>query len=177
MPIEDIDNEEQQPVVKSTPKLRKIIIASISAIIIIFILIVSILLVKKFVAPKDDTLKNLDEESLIDKRGSEPGAIFALDSIIVNMAEPDSDRYFKLEVKFEIIGDKKIKEKGLEEMEQRRSEIVDQIISIMSAKKRSDIINFAGKENLKKEILKAVNNTLITCKVVRVYFTDFVVTK
>ncbi|MCC7353029.1 MAG: flagellar basal body-associated FliL family protein, partial [Anaerolineae bacterium] len=49
------------------------------------------------------------------------------------------------------------------------------VIGLISNKTFGDVFTLQGKENLKEELRKAINERLEGLEVTRVYFTDFIV--
>lgn len=96
--------------------------------------------------------------------------IFALDPFIVNIYDGQELRYLKVKVELEMVGPA-IKN----EIEGRLAPIRDSILILLSAKTLQDIQDVQGKNALKDEILGAINKNLPPGKIIKVYFTDFVV--
>jgi len=61
------------------------------------------------------------------------------------------------------------------ELEGRLAPIKDSILVLLSTKTLQDIQDLQGKNQLKEEILAAVNKNIPPGKVTKIYFTDFVV--
>lgn len=104
-----------------------------------------------------------------------PGAptassVFALDPFIVNIYDGQELRYLKVKVEIEMVS-AAIKP----EVEGRLAAIRDSIVVLLSAKTLRDIQDAQGKNQLKEEILSAINKIIPPGKVAKVYFTDFVV--
>jgi len=96
--------------------------------------------------------------------------IFPLEPFIVNIYDGQELRYLKVKVELEMVGPV-IKP----EIEGRLAPIRDSILILLSAKTLQDVQDVQGKNTLKDEILNAINKNLPPGKVVKVYFTDFVV--
>jgi flagellar protein FliL len=99
-----------------------------------------------------------------------PGHLYAMDAFLVNLAEPDDDRYVKVKVDIESTNNKPD-----EEYQQRLPQLRDSIIAILSTKKYSDVFDSEGKRKLKEEIISQLNQRVQHFKVKTVYFTEFVV--
>jgi flagellar protein FliL len=111
--------------------------------------------------------------------GGAPGAggpaspaanIFPLDPFIVNIYDGQELRYLKVKVELEMVNPA-IKA----EIEGRLAPVRDSILILLSAKTLQDIQDVQGKNTLKDEILSAINKNIPPGKIVKVYFTDFVV--
>ncbi len=94
----------------------------------------------------------------------------SLDSFIVNLTDAQGTRYLKvvmqLETSNELLG---------AEIDRKSAQIRDEIIMLLSSKAFDDVSTIAGKRALKRAILNSVNKYLTSGKVLRVYFSDFVV--
>jgi flagellar FliL protein len=96
--------------------------------------------------------------------------IFPLDPFIVNIYDGQELRYLKVKVELEMVGPA-IKT----EVEGRLAPIRDSILILLSAKTLQDVQDVQGKNALKDEILGAINKNLPPGKIIKIYFTDFVV--
>ena len=96
--------------------------------------------------------------------------IFPLEPFIVNIYDGQELRYLKVKVELEMVGPA-IKA----EIEGRLAPIRDSILILLSAKTLQDVQDVQGKNALKDEILGAINRNIPPGKIVKVYFTDFVV--
>ncbi len=99
------------------------------------------------------------------------GPQFGLEPFIINLIDDGrGPRYLKLEIKFELEN-----ETVKTEIESRLSQIRDELLILLSSKRQTDIETSDGKRILKDEIFTRVNKVLVTGRIKRVYFTDFVV--
>ncbi len=97
------------------------------------------------------------------------GKFITLDPFTVNLA--GGQNYLQAAIAFEIDG----KNTELEtELKDRKPQINDTIITILSSKSIDDISSNQGREKLKAEIKKAVDSLLGYGKIERVYFTTFI---
>lgn len=97
------------------------------------------------------------------------GKFITLEAFTVNLA--GGQNYLQTVVALEIDG------KNLElenEIKERKPQINDAIITILSAKMIDEISDNDGREKLKVEIKKAVDSLLSYGKIKRVYFTTFI---
>lgn len=62
-------------------------------------------------------------------------------------------------------------------MEKRKPMITDAVIRVLSSKKSSDVLSPEGKEQLKQELIEAINEAigLDDAPVVNIYFTEFII--
>ena len=101
----------------------------------------------------------------------EKGPVLTLDEFLVNLADPGSDHFLKVTVGLEL---DKAKGKTPEAMKEQTPLIRDAVLSSLSSKTRDQIGAGAGREKLKAEIKKKVNESLGEEDVQGVYFTNFV---
>jgi len=107
--------------------------------------------------------------------GGAPGAagvtnIFPLEPFIVNIYDGQELRYLKVRIEMEMVG------AGVKaELDMRLAAIRDSILVLLSTKTLQDIQDVQGKNQLKDEILAALNKLIPPGKVSKIYFTDFVV--
>jgi flagellar FliL protein len=96
--------------------------------------------------------------------------VFPLEPFIVNIYDGQEVRYLKMKVEFEMASaDVKA------EIETRQAPLRDAILVLLTTKTLQEVQDLQGKNQLREEILTAVNKILPPGKVTRVYFTDFVV--
>lgn len=98
------------------------------------------------------------------------GTVFPLEPFIVNIYDGQEVRYLKVKVEFEMSGPE-VKP----EIDARQAPLRDAILVLLTTKTLQEIQDLQGKNQLREEILAAVNKILPPGKVTRVYFTDFVV--
>lgn len=96
--------------------------------------------------------------------------IYPLEPFIVNIYDGQELRYLKVKIEMEMVGT------GVKpEIDARVAPIRDSILVLLSSKTLQDVQDVQGKNQLKEEIMGAINRTLPPGKVGKVYFTDFVV--
>lgn len=114
------------------------------------------------------------------------GPIYTFKDHLVNLADPGGRRYLRvtLYVEFKpvkgsekLTGDALTKANAAAATEiATRSPIIDDTLTmILTSKTFADIASPQGKEQMKQEMIKALNNALPGDKVVNVYLGDFVV--
>ncbi|NPA24538.1 MAG: flagellar basal body protein FliL [Deltaproteobacteria bacterium] len=96
--------------------------------------------------------------------------VFALRPFVVNLADKKSRRYLKVTMKLELSN-----EDLLEEVEKRRAQIRDVILTLLSSKTAAEVSSMEGKFLLRQDIIKRVNVFLVSGKVTKVYWEEFVV--
>ncbi len=115
------------------------------------------------------------------------GMMYDLGSKVVNLADPGGYRYLRVSIVLEVdpnaggyaafTGEekKKVEQALREKIALHRPAIDDTVVGVLSNKAFGDIFNLSGKENLKTELCKAINEQLDGLKIIRIYFTDFVI--
>ncbi len=106
-----------------------------------------------------------------EKKKVEKGPVLTLDEFLVNLADPGSDHFLKVTVGLEL---DKAKGKTPESLKEEAPLIRDAVLTSLSSKTRDDIASIKGREKLKADIKKSVNEGLGEDDVQGVYFTNFV---
>ncbi|MCK5539994.1 MAG: flagellar basal body-associated FliL family protein, partial [Deltaproteobacteria bacterium] len=81
-----------------------------------------------------------------------------------------SRRYLKVTMKLELSN-----EELLEEIDKRRAQLRDVVLTLLSSKTAVEVGTMEGKFLLRQDIIKRVNVNLVTGKVTKVYWEEFVV--
>jgi len=101
---------------------------------------------------------------------SAAGNIYPLEPFIVNIYDGQELRYLKVKIEMEMVG------VGVKpEIDARLAPIRDSILVLLSSKTLQDIQDVQGKNQLKDEIMGAINKNIPPGKIAKIYFTDFVV--
>jgi flagellar FliL protein len=119
-------------------------------------------------APEQKQEKVVKKKKVSDM--AEVGPIYPLDQFIVNLVSNNADRYLKCKIAFELDSPE-----VQQEIDKKLPAIRDIIINILSSKTVEEIQTAKGKEKLKEEIKRKVNEILTTGEVRHVYFTEFVI--
>jgi len=98
------------------------------------------------------------------------GVMFDLGTFVVNLSDPDIEKYLKVSIVLEL-KDQKVQQ----EAQKRLPEIKDAITTLLLTKRSADIRTPEGIEFLKEEIAKRVNAILPLGGVKNVYFTEFII--
>ncbi len=113
---------------------------------------------------KVDPAKVTDPKTLV-------GPQFDLAPFVINLIDDGrGPRYLRIEVKLELEA-----EPLRAELETRISQVRDEMLTLLSSKRQTDIETSDGKRILKDEIFTRVNKLLVTGRIKRVYFTEFVI--
>ena len=101
----------------------------------------------------------------------EKGPVLPLDEFLVNLSDPGSDHFLKVTVGLEL---NKAKGKSAEGLKEQTPAIRDAVLTALSSQSRDAVTPIKGREKLKAEIKKNVNEALGEDDVQGVYFTNFV---
>jgi flagellar FliL protein len=97
------------------------------------------------------------------------GLLYPLEPFTANLAQGEGPRRFiriSLVLKFS-------KETKKEEVDARKPQISDTIISMLNAKKPEELLKKEGKEYLKEEVKTSINNFLIDGQITDIYYVGF----
>lgn len=97
------------------------------------------------------------------------GLLYPLDPFTANLAAGEGPRRFiriSLVLKFN-------KETKKEEVDARKPQISDTIISMLNSKKPEELLKKEGKEYLKEELKTSINNFLVDGQVTDIYYVAF----
>jgi len=93
-----------------------------------------------------------------------------LDPFIVNLIDNEGERYLKVVMQMEL-SDQKV----LDEMKSLTPKLRDTILDLLSSKTYKEMMDPLGKQRLRDEIAMRMNMTIKSGKVLKVYFTEFVI--
>ena len=151
------DKKEEKSAEKKKPPI--IIIAAVIAVVAIL---------GGFVVGSKVSAKSKGGEV---KKKVEPGPVMPLDEFLVNLADPGGDHFLKVTVNLELDKDKG---KTAESLKEQVAPIRDAVLTALCSKTRDEVSPLAGREKLKAEIKKNVNEALGEDDVHGVYLTNFV---
>jgi flagellar protein FliL len=116
--------------------------------------------------------KTEDEKNADKPKPEQMGKVIALDTFVVNLADAGGNRYLRITMDLEVVGDKKAEE----EVTRRVPHMRDSVLMILPTKRYADISTTEGKTALREELTTAVNGLLTGgAKVARIYFKEFVI--
>jgi len=122
-----------------------------------------------------DSMKASDDEDAMDEM-NEADALLdivlrPIDTFVVNLSGDGGARYIKIDMELELSnGDVS------DELEKRKPQIRDIIITLLSSKTYEQIDSSEDKEFLREEVKNTINGFLVKGKVLKVYFSQFIVT-
>jgi flagellar protein FliL len=97
------------------------------------------------------------------------GQVIPLETFVVNLAGSKGRKVLKVNMELEVKGAEVVKE-----IDNRKAQIRDFIIIILSSKSYEEVSAKDGKESLKTEIKDNINSFLSKGKILNVYFTELV---
>lgn len=98
------------------------------------------------------------------------GPLMALDSMVTNLADPDSDRYLKVSMQVRITG-----EGAKAEVEANLVPVRNQILLYLSSLTIADTSGADNKRDIQKRVKRIANEAMPTSRITQVYFTEFVI--
>jgi len=99
------------------------------------------------------------------------GRAVSLDSVVVNVAQTEGRRFLKATVQLEVAEEEKV----VKEVEARRPQILDLVISTLSRKTLAELTSPDALDRLRAEIQERIAKEVSGEKVRRVFITEFVV--
>jgi flagellar basal body-associated protein FliL len=98
---------------------------------------------------------------------------YSMEEFLVNLADEGGKRYFK--VKLTIGYDTKKTKEMTAEFEEKADNLRDSIISVLRAKKSTELVTQKNIDDLKKDILIKINPIFENGKAYNIYFTDILI--
>jgi len=97
-------------------------------------------------------------------------SVMALEPFVVNLDEPGTPRYLKINVQLEL-GNEEVGP----ELNRRAAQVRDSLIAYLSSLRVRDALGDVAKTDIKQNVKRRLNNILETGIVKQVYLTEFVV--
>ena len=98
------------------------------------------------------------------------GALWPMEPFIVNLLDNQGERYLKIIMQLEVSN-----QQVLAELELLKPKLRDNVLDLLTAKTYSELMDMGGKQRLRDEVAVRINSYLTKGKIVKVYFTDFVI--
>ena len=98
------------------------------------------------------------------------GAIYALDTFIVNLADEKRNRYLRVTMDLELVD-----AMDTDKLTERLPQVRDSILMILPSKRFVEIASMEGKTALRDEIITKLNSLYSKEVVSNIFFTEFVV--
>lgn len=157
------EGEEQVPEKKKGSALKWIIIAAVAVFVLggagagaYFFLVKS---------------KVSAEEKKHAEQNKPPAAVFwPMDPFIVNLIDNEGERYLKVALQLELS-----EPSSVEDLNLLKPKIRDSILDLLSAKTYKEMMDPIGKQRLRDEIALRANGYLTKGKILKVYFTEFII--
>ena len=116
-----------------------------------------------------------EAEAKTEKAAAKPadpglGPTVALDNFIVNLLDDQDTRYLKAAITLETDS-----QTAADEVTERKPQIRDAILLLLSSKTYNELRDLQGKLQLQAELTTRINGFLKNGKVTNIFFTDFVV--
>jgi flagellar FliL protein len=171
---EEKENQEQVEQKEEKSGGNKLLLIIIIVLLLLLLIIGGLVAYFLLSSSSDETQPpQQKQEKVVKKKVSdmaEVGPIYPLDQFIVNLVSNNADRYLKCKISFELDSPDL-----QQEIDKKLPAIRDIIINILSSKTVEEIQTAKGKEKLKEEIKRKVNEILTTGEIRHVYFTEFVI--
>jgi flagellar FliL protein len=107
------------------------------------------------------------------ERGGGRHGVLSLEPFIVNLADPEGDRYIKCTMR--LVLDRPESAEAVKSDELAITRIRDRVLTLLSSKAFAQVATPEGKESLRKEIQTSVTSVLQSVEVSEVYYTEFIV--
>jgi flagellar FliL protein len=117
------------------------------------------------VRPEEEEVEETAEDGL-----EAMGAMFPLETFIVNLADEKGKRYLRVKMQLELKAGEPV-----ETLENRLVQVRDIILMILPTKQFHEIRSVDGKTQLRQEIMDRLNALLKKEAINNIYFTEFVV--
>ena len=92
-----------------------------------------------------------------------------MEPFIVNLVDNNGERYLKISVELEV------SKNVVAELTTLKPKLRDNVLDLLTAKSYKDLVDMVGKQRLRDEITMRLNSFLSGGKIVKVYFTEFVI--
>ena len=161
-----------------------IIIIVILVLIIIIGAVVAVLLMSSDDDVVDATTPQVKEKSVSkshtksrssvmmddDRKLSDIGILYPLDTFTVNLKSDSGRRYLKATISLELSG-----EELSVELDAKSAVLRDRIIRILSSKTLEEISSKKGKQKVSEQIMNTLNAMITDGEIKGIYFTEFVI--
>ncbi len=98
------------------------------------------------------------------------GTLWPMEPYIVNLRDNNGERYLKVVLQLEMSNPELVGELNL-----LKPKLRDSTLDLLTAKSYQELQEFSGKQKLREDIMMRLNSFLTSGKIVRIYFTDFVI--
>lgn len=98
------------------------------------------------------------------------GVMWPMTPFIVNVSDNQGERYLKIVMELEVPD-----QLTIAELEKLKPKLRDNLLDLLSARSFGELMDVGGKQRLREEIALRLNSFLVKGKIMRVYFTEFVI--
>lgn len=98
------------------------------------------------------------------------GALWPMEPFIVNLHDNNGERYLKVIMQFEVSQADVVSELNI-----LRPKLRDSTLDLLASKTYPELQDLSGKQKLRDDLMMRLNSFLTSGKIVRVYFTEFVI--
>lgn len=163
------EQKEEAVPAKDNKKLFIIIGAAVLALIVIAVIVAMMMGGGKGEKPAKAQEAKAEKKGAGGEKAS-AATVYPLEPFIVNIYDGQELRYLKIKVEFEMAA-AEIKT----EIDAQQSALRDAVLVLLTTKTMREVQDLQGKNQLRDEILSTTVKILGPGKVIKVYFTDFVV--
>jgi len=157
---DEVQETEEKPVKKSGVMLKWIIIGAVSLCIV--------------AAAVGGGLYYFHGAETAKKKPQAPppiiGTLWPMEPYIVNLRDNNGERYLKVVLQLEMSNPELLSELNL-----LKPKLRDSTLDLLSTRSYQELQEFSGKQKLREDIMIRLNSFLTSGKIVRIYFTDFVI--
>jgi flagellar FliL protein len=158
---EEKEGEEKAPEKKNSSPLKLIII-----LIIVLVLIGAGVGAFYFLTKA----KTPSTEKKAEQAKPQVAVFWPMEPFIVNLIDNEGERYLKIVLQLELSD-----QAAIEELNLLKPKIRDSVLDLLSAKTYKEMMDPIGKQRLRDEIVMRANSYATKGKVLKVYFTEFVI--
>lgn len=98
------------------------------------------------------------------------GSLWPMEPFIVNLRDNNGERYLKVVLQLEVSQPAVVSELDL-----LKPKLRDSTLDLLGAKSYQELQDLSGKQKLRDDIMIRLNSFLTSGKIVRIYFTEFVI--
>lgn len=163
---------DEEKVVEAKPKSNLVLIIVIVLLVLLLVIggVVAYLLTSSNEAPRESAPIAQNADTGRSTNYLTVGPMYPMPQFIVNLLSEGGSRFLKVTMDMELNN-----ELLAAELEKKKPLIRDIIIRTLSSKTFEEVSTIKGKDRLKDEIAKKINEVLTDGRVKNIFFTDFVV--
>ena len=181
---EEEEKQESEPKEKKSSNMLMIIIIAVLVLIIIIGAVVTVLLMsgddetatnnapqaQEKRGDNQKTRRSTSSSSFSDRKLSDIGVLYPLDTFTVNLKSDSGRRYLKATMSLELDNPELS-----HELDSKAPVLRDRIIRILSSKTLEEISSKKGKQKVSEQIMDTLNSMITDGQIKGLYFTEFVI--